>query len=232
MTTKHPAKIILFVLFTICLSYLDIAIANTDDMVERLRPCAGCHERQDKVTSEENYAPSIKGKPVEYLYQQLLHYRDGRRVNTVMNKMLAYLSRDYLHDIATYYAQFEVDQYTNPGKRHIQTPENAEKARLLVQLTNGNQFACVACHGGDLRGDGVYIPSLRGLSATYINAQLSSWQNETRHARHPDCMAKVAKSLSGADVAAVAIWIETASESMLAPTPPLQPLPEPCGTVK
>ena len=201
-------------------------------MAERLRPCASCHEQSDEAAAQENYAPSIKGKPAEYLYQQLLHYREGRRVNKVMNHLLAYLSEEYLREIASYYSQFEAIQYVIPKKRLTQNPDLAEKAMRIVQENTSEHVACVACHGGDLRGDGIAIPSLRGLSATYISAQLSSWQNNARQARSPDCMAKVAKSLSSADIAAVADWIEVVNDSMLVPGPPLQPLPEPCGTVE
>lgn len=232
MTTKHTLKILRNALLTVWLINANTANANTDEMAERLRACSGCHDPIDAVASSQDYAPSITGKPVEYLYQQLLNYREGRRVNTVMNQMLAYLSREYLHEIATYYAQQEASRPVHEHDSKRQSPERTERARVLVQLNDAEQPACIACHGGDLRGNGIAIPSLRELSATYITAQLSAWQADSRHARQPDCMRDVAKSLSGSDITAVAHWIEAASESMLAPTPPQDPLPVTCGAVQ
>lgn len=232
MTTKDTLRILRNALLTVWLINANTASANTDEMAERLRPCSGCHDPVDALASGQDYAPSLTGKPVEYLYQQLLNYREGRRVNTVMNQMLAYLSREYLHEIATYYAQQEASRPVDEHDSKSQSLERTERARLLVQRTDGEQPGCMACHGGDLRGNGIAIPSLRGLSAAYITAQLSAWQADSRHAREPDCMRDVAKSLNGSDITAVALWIEGVSESMLATTPPLDPLPVTCGAVQ
>lgn len=230
MTKKHIIGFIRSALLTASLISITTVSATTNEMAERLKPCAGCHDNTDADISDQDYAPSISGKPAEYLYQQLLNYREGRRINTVMNNMLAYLSTDYLYEIAVYYAQLEVSRRLSDG--HKLSDKKAEQARRLVLRNDGEHPGCTECHGGDLRGNGVAIPGLRNLSAAYITAQLSSWQNDTRHAREPDCMRDVARSLSGSDVATVALWIEAADDSMLPALPASQPLPIECGAVK
>jgi len=223
-------KSLLKILLIIWLGYGSAATASDEHMNLRLRACAGCHEPSDAANFDKNYAPSISGKPVEYLYQQLLNFQEGRRLNTVMNQMLAYLSPGYLHEIASYYAQQDITT-SEPEQKQLSIEQSA-RAQLIFQQGSAGKAACVACHGGDLRGNAITIPSLRGLSATYITAQLGAWQTNTRHARSPDCMADVAKSLSGADIDAVAHWIASVNEEMLEAKPPLEPLPVECGAVQ
>lgn len=100
-----------------------------------------------------------------------------------------------------------------------------------MQESTAERPACVACHGADLRGDAFAIPGLRELSPAYISAQLGAWQSDTRHARQPDCMADVAKALSGADIDAVAHWIAHAV-SLPTPRVAIRKLPAPCGAVQ
>ena len=204
-------------------------IANPDNMQERLRACTGCHEQSN---AEQAYAPAINGKPAEYLYQQLLNFREGRRLNTIMSPMLAYLSPEYLREMATYFSQQASTYSPKPKLGQAQDQSLTQNGQRLVHESTPDRPACVACHGSDLRGDGVAIPGLRELSPAYITAQLGAWQANTRHARAPDCMADVAKALSGADIDAVAHWIANAPADMPTPTAPIQELPAPCGAVQ
>ena len=227
---QETQKTLLKILLIFWLGYSGSVTASDEDMNLRLRACAGCHEQSNTANFDKNYAPSINGKPVEYLYQQLLNFQEGRRLNTVMNQMLAYLSPEYLHEIASYYAQ--QDPSSSAPEIKQQSDDQAARGRFLVQQGETGQPACATCHGGDLRGNDIAIPGLRGLSASYITAQLGAWQTSTRHARTPDCMAEVAKSLSGADIDAVAHWIATASDALLTAEAPLDPLPIECGAVQ
>lgn len=207
-----------------------IASANPDNMAERLKACTNCHAQSSQA--KQVYAPAINGKPAEYLYQQLQNFREGRRLNPTMNPMLAYLSPEYLREIATYFSQQAIAH--RPKTNSSQAPNSALKQRgqEIVHESTTERPACVACHGSDLRGDGVAIPGLRELSPAYITAQLGAWQANTRHAREPDCMSDVAKALSGTDIDAVAHWIAHAPADMPTPTAPIDELPAPCGAVQ
>lgn len=61
---------------------------------EHVKACAACHGEAGR-SAAEGYYPSIAGKPADYLYAQLQHFRDGRRHNEVMAGMLAFLSDAY-----------------------------------------------------------------------------------------------------------------------------------------
>jgi cytochrome c553 len=209
-----------------------IANANSDNMSERLTACTSCHDQTEPAQTEQVYAPAINGKPVEYLYQQLLNFREGRRLNAIMSPMLAYLSPEYLREIATYFSQQAITQRSKSNPDQAPDPQLTQRGQLLVHESTADRPACVACHGSDLRGDGVAIPGLRELSPAYITAQLGAWQANTRHAREPDCMSDVAKTLSGPDIDAVAQWIANAPANMPTPTAPIEQLPAPCGAVQ
>ncbi len=209
--------------------------ATPDDagLAERLQACAACHGDEGR-SQQEDYYPSIAGKPAGYLYRQLLNFRDGRRLHTTMRLMLAYLSDAYLYDIARYYAR------QSPG--HHSLPETnlteAQKAlgKQLAQSGDPERDlpACTQCHGSRLQGRAPYIPGLTGLPSEYLAAQLGAWQAGTRQALTPDCMATIAQRLNGEDILAVSRWI--AHQPTAADTPSTKGsyanLPMECGAVQ
>ena len=67
--------------------------------------------------------------------------------------------------------------------------------------------ACTACHGAAMTGVRPAVPGLLGLPRDYLIGQLGGWQTGLRQATAPDCMAAIAKRLSGDDVSAVASWL-------------------------
>jgi cytochrome c553 len=54
-----------------------------------------------------------------------------------------------------------------------------------------------------------HVPSLLGLPAAYLGAQLSAWKQGERSTAAPDCMADIAKRLSADEAAAVTAWLAT-----------------------
>jgi cytochrome c553 len=75
-----------------------------DTLEQRIVACASCHGKQGEGLKANEYYPRIAGKPAGYLFNQLVNFRDRRRNSPVMNHMVAYLSDDYLREIARYYA--------------------------------------------------------------------------------------------------------------------------------
>lgn len=207
-----------------------VSATEQEEMQARVQACAGCHAYSD--AENQPYAPSIDGKPVDYLYQQLLNFREGRRSNKIMTRMLAHLSSEYLYSIAEYYAQRPTDEGQKITSNATLSDEDTVTGQMLAQRGTLDVPACITCHGGDLRGDGVAIPSLRGLSAAYIVAQLGAWQAGTRHARKPDCMAEVSQQLSSRQIETVAYWISTAPKAAHSLSPRKKELPLPCGAVQ
>lgn len=208
------------------------AAAADNGMEPRVEPCAACHGVEGR-SSREGYYPSIAGKPAGYLHQQLLNFRDGRRRNTVMESMLAYLSDDYLHEIADYYT---VQTPAVRGRQAQVSTQDLELGRQLVIHGDSTRSipACTSCHGAGLLGAQPSIPGLLALSPDYLAAQLGAWKTGVRKGAPPDCMAEIARALTGAEIRAVTAWI--ASQPVPADhRPAARPtgtLPMPCGGVQ
>lgn len=180
--------------------------AMLDTMAQRMRACEGCHGAQGRATPD-GYFPRIAGKPAGYLYQQLLHFRDGRRQHAQMAYLLDRQTPAYLMQMATYFATLDLP-YPPP------LPPNASDAVLsagaaLVRDGDASRDlpACVACHGDRLTGLQPAVPGLVGLPQDYLAAQLGAWRSGARRAREPDCMADIARRLTPADITAVAAWL-------------------------
>jgi len=177
-----------------------------DTMQARVMGCAACHGDAGQGTNND-YFPRLAGKPADYLYNQLVAFRDGRRQYPPMNYLLAYLPDAYLHRIAEYFAA-----------QRPPYPPAVTRAVTATQLKRGQQLvregdrahgipACAACHGAALTGMEPAIPGLLGLHAEYISAQLGAWRYGTRTAMQPDCMHDVASRLSNDDITSVSAWL-------------------------
>ena len=177
-----------------------------DTMAQRLLACSSCHGPQGAAT-RDGYLPRIAGKPAGYLYHQLLNFRDGRRHNAAMGRLVQHLSPAYLREIAEHFAALDLP-YAAPPRI----------AATLAQLQRGQQLAqhgdaalrvpaCAACHGAALIGQGPSIPGLLGLPRDYLLAQLGAWRTGLRRAHAPDCMAQISQALSHDDLSAVASYL-------------------------
>ena len=80
-------------------------IEFADTMDQRLLACSGCHGKQGEGSRQNEYYPRIAGKPAEYLYRQLVNFRNGRRTYPQMVYFSRHLSDEYLREIATYYSK-------------------------------------------------------------------------------------------------------------------------------
>ena len=82
-------------------------VLKPDTMAARVAACTACHGEQGRAGSD-GYYPRLAGKPQEYLYHQLLNFRDDRRQYRPMSHLLAGLPDDYLREIAAYFADQHV----------------------------------------------------------------------------------------------------------------------------
>ncbi len=202
------------------------------DIEPRVQACTACHGEQGRAGAE-TYAPSIAGKPDLYLYRQLLNFRDGRRQHAVMQPMLAYLSDDYLREIAAYYA---AQRPALGVRRASASAPMLNLGRKLVEHGDPARHlpACRSCHGAELLGVRPAIPGLLALSSDYLTAQMGAWRAGTRAAAAPDCMAAIAMKLTPQEIGAVTAWV--ASRPVPERHEPAAELPEElpiaCGAVQ
>lgn len=193
-----------------------------DTMAARLEACTPCHGDMGQGTRDV-YFPRLAGKPAGYLYNQLLAFQNGRRKYPPMNYLLEFLSDQYLHDMADYFAS----QHP-PLPAASPSEVSADVLKLGETLvTRGDAVrqipACASCHGPALTGIEPGVPGLLGLRPSYVSAQLGAWRYGTRTATAPDCMQIVAGHLTEGDVTAVAAFLAT----LAAPT---NPAPAPKGS--
>lgn len=198
--------------------------APIDSMAWRVKACSACHGDQGRA-SPEGYFPRLAGKPADYLFRQMLNFRDGRRSHTQMSYLLANLTDDYLREMAEHFARREVP-YPAPLRPQAAPAVLAQGRALVMQGDAARGLpACVACHGAAMTGALPAVPGLLGLSRDYLNSQLGAWRTGARHAQAPDCMAAIARKLSVQEVGAVSSWL--AAQPVPQGGKPLAQLPGP-----
>jgi cytochrome c553 len=179
-----------------------------DSIEQRAQPCMACHGKEGRATSD-GYFPRIAGKPAGYLFNQLLNFRDGRRHFFMMAYLVDRQRDAYLEELAGYFASQELP-YAPPTPPSV-TQDVLEQGRRLVLEGDASRNipACKDCHGTRLVGVAPTVPGLLGLSQDYLLAQLGAWQNHSRQARPPDCMAEIARDLGPRDINAISAWLTT-----------------------
>lgn len=240
MTIKKFCSTLLFSLgaglLVVSASSLQAAEPGAPEMLDpntmsgRLAACTACHGAQGKA-GPDGYYPRIAGKPAEYLYNQLINFREGRRQYRPMQALLENLSDEYLREIATWFS----DQHPPYEPPLVPKATVAALARGKTLATIGdparNIPACAACHGVDLTGVKPAIPGLLGVPHDYIASQFGAWTNHLRRATAPDCMADIAKRLTPEDISAVAAWLAAQPPGTGMPVDALPaPLPLKCGS--
>jgi len=202
-----------------------------DTMQQRLAACAICHGEQGEGRGAAEYYPRLGGKPADYLFAQLQHFRDGRRRYPQMVYLMRFMTDAYLREIADHYAKLQPPHLApaNPSA----DPRERLRGEVLARTgdPSKNVPACTSCHGRTLTGMAPGVPGLVGLPVDYIAAQLGAWKTGLRVATPPDCMHTIAQRLSGADIAAVSKWL--ASQAASPGATALQPatkLPLRCGS--
>jgi cytochrome c553 len=223
----------LFFLFASCVTAHSIHAAENvpDTIAQRAVACTACHGKEGRATNQ-GFFPRIAGKPAQYLYNQLVNFREGRRQYPLMTYMVDHLSDTYLQELADYFSNqhppYPPPQITNAS------PATLERGRALVMSGDSAKKipACIACHGQKLTGALPAIPSLVGLPRDYLNAQFGSWKNQSRKAAAPDCMAQVSKQLSPEDIEAVSTWLasQPIPNDMSPGAAASVTLPFPCGS--
>ena len=182
--------------------------SSLDSTEQRAQPCMACHGKEGRATSD-GYFPRIAGKPAGYLFNQLVNFREGRRHFYMMAYLVDRQRDGYLQELAGYFASQELP-YAPPTPPNVTHEVLDQGHRLIFEGDAGRKIpACKDCHGTRLVGVTPAVPGLLGLSQDYLLAQLGGWQNGSRKALAPDCMAEIARALGPRDINAISAWLST-----------------------
>jgi cytochrome c553 len=83
-------------------------------------------------------------------------------------------------------------------------PGSIQKGRQLV-MSGDPSVQCTACHGADLRGNGV-LPTIAGRSPTYLFRQLYDFKSGARKGPNSDTMKPAVEKLTVADMIALVAY--------------------------
>ena len=149
-------------------------------------------------------APKLAGQYADYLVKQLENFQSGARKHPVMTVMAEALTDDDRSDIAAYYAG-------NPTMQG----EGAEENRVAQELYFRGDMArnivpCKSCHGETGKGKysvtGCY-PVIGGQHMIYLREQLRNWRKGERANSPGGVMNVIARTLSDAEIEALANFI-------------------------
>ncbi len=166
--------------------------------------CGACHG-MDGNSTDAQY-PKLAGQNEQYIVTQLMKFKSGERVNSIMQGMAAPLSPQDMHDIGAYFAGKE----SLPGVSDQALAVPGGKLYREGDAARGIP-ACMACHGPDGHGNpGARYPQLAGQHADYVQKTLQAWHDGTTWGKdpHAQIMPAIAQRLSPADIAAVATYVE------------------------
>jgi cytochrome c553 len=166
--------------------------------------CSACHGTDGNSTTPVN--PNLAGQPAEYITLQLAHFKDGIRVNPVMQGMAAALTPDDMKALGLYFSQ---------QKPKGLSAKNATLVKAGQKLYRGGDAstgvpACAACHSPDGAGIPKRYPRLAGQYSDYTLAQLNAFRSGERGADaegkdvNGRVMAAIAAKMSDAQMKAAA----------------------------
>lgn len=169
---------------------------------EKSRLCQGCHGEDGNST--DGLIPKLSGQYEQYISKQLRNYQAGVRTHQIMNAMATATNDEELADISSYFA--------NQAKMKGSGSTTNEQGKNIFLKGNISKMvmACVNCHG--VRGKGLspdtpMFPVIGGQHKAYLLKQLIDFREDDRANSPNAIMNRIVRSLSDADLEALAEYI-------------------------
>jgi cytochrome c553 len=173
--------------------------------------CHACHGAEGIAAG--TVFPNLAGQQVEYLYRQLVEFKQEARPDSPMTPMVANLDDAAMRDLAAYFASLPAA----PSKAPADAASRGARLFREGDPATGTP-PCQGCHGADGGGhpwaekDAQYrvYPRLRGQHADYVVQRLKDFHDGKHLTSSSDrIMAPIARTLDEASMKAVAAWIES-----------------------
>lgn len=166
--------------------------------------CVSCHGSQGEGSA--NFPP-LAGQPAGYLQRQLETMANNQRKAPVMAPMAKALTAQEKADVAAYYASLALPIQAKQGP--LPTAKSSDGAWLVERGRWADGIpACAKCHGPGGAGVGLDFPAIGHLSASYMQAQVDAWKNQSRDAGPLGLMGSVAQKLTPQDIKDVAAYYQ------------------------
>ena len=98
---KSICKLSLWAILILIIPYYSYAVDIIDGK-EKAVACAGCHGVNG--ISRNPVWPNLAGQKAGYLSLQMKNFRDGKRVNSIMNTISKSLTDEDINNLAAYYS--------------------------------------------------------------------------------------------------------------------------------
>ena len=171
-------------------------------------PCIACHgEHGEGQAGDAGVFPRLAGLSPDYFAKQIEDFRDGRRVNEIMQPIAAALTPEEARDVADYYAALKAP----PGPAPEADAAQLDLGRRLATIGKWEAGVppCVSCHAPEGVGVAPDFPYLAGQHAAYMTQQFEAWRNGQRHNDPLDLMKSVALHLTADEAAAAAAYFQS-----------------------
>lgn len=169
---------------------------------EKSRLCQGCHGEDGN--SVDALIPKLAGQYEKYISKELRNYQAGIRSHEIMNAMAATISDEDLADISSYFAS----QAKMKGSGA--TANEQGKNIFLKGNLSKMVLSCVNCHGVNGKGlspETPMFPVIGGQHKAYLLKQLIEFREDDRVNSPNAIMNRIVRSLSDADLDALAEYI-------------------------
>jgi len=155
--------------------------------------CAICHGPSGISRAD---SPNLAGQYASVIYKELLDFRSGARVNSVMSPFAEPLSDQDIVDLAAYYSYLPRLPGYHPT---TQTPA----PHIVINGAPMRGIAsCGSCHGGLANKAG--SPWLEQQPEPYILSQLRAFASGDRHNDIGQQMRNIARQMTSDEMAEVA----------------------------
>jgi cytochrome c553 len=161
--------------------------------------CASCHGADGNSAAPEN--PKLAGQHPEYLYKQLMEFKNGKRKNAIMQGFAATLSDEDMRNIAAWAAS----QKAKPGFAKDKALVAAGERIYKGGIQDRQIAACAGCHSPSGAGLPSQYPRLAGQHADYIASSLKAYRDGSR--TNNAIMTGVAAKMNDREIKAVADYL-------------------------
>lgn len=199
---KLPSIVLLSVLCCAHASAASPAEGSVEEGQAKSATCVACHGANGNSPNPE--WPNIAGQHEQYIFKQLQAFKAGERQNPLMTPIAQTLSEDDMADLAVFYSQQTVTGLEAPADKVEQGQRLYRGGDAQSQIA-----ACTGCHGPRGKGNPTALyPAIQGQHATYVAAQLRAYRAGTRQTDQNQIMRDVARTMSDAQIDAVAAYVQ------------------------